>query len=210
MGDMAIAVSALQASHTAYQRFTPIVRQDCVLMQLTHDQIEFGYLRSVESKTVAEILSMANIECEPMARKTDLVDIITRAHKSNEARAKIDINFYGPRQEASSVGAKLSAGKLWLQRPTEIRPGITYDNPHFLQIDIDESAAKPTMYLQQPRIKGASRATAREEQLRRMVEEVYKSVDNSRHLDMVEGGDRVTSKLLRYSSASYAIPSLTF
>lgn len=210
MGDMAIAALALHTSHTAYQRFTPIVRRNIIVLQFPHDQTEFGYLRSVESKTVAEILSMANIECEPMARKSDLVDIITRAHNSNDARAKIDINIYGPRQESSSVGDKLSAGKLWLQRPTEIRPGITYDNPHFLQIDIDESAAKPTMDLQQPGIKGASKATAREEQLRKMVEEVYKSVDNSRHLDMVEGGDRVTSKLLRYPSASYAIPSLTF
>jgi hypothetical protein len=30
-----------------------------------------------------------------------------------------------------------------------------------------------------------------------MVEEVYKTVENNRELEMVEGGDRVTRQLLR-------------
>lgn len=218
MGDMTIAASGLQASHTRYQRFALVQQQNNVILKFQHDETEFGYLRSGDAKTIAEILSMPDIECEAMAQKSELVEVIGRAHKSSAAKVKIIINIYGPLREASRVGGKLSAGKLWLQRPVEPRPGITYDNPHFLHIDIDETviqetdhglstAANSTTKLPQPGNEGVSTATTRAEQLRKMVEEVYKSVDNSRHLDMVEGGHRVTRKLLRYVSSLCLIAS---
>lgn len=209
MGDMTIATTGLQASRTPYQRCTLLARQNNVIIRFQHDQMDLGYLRSSESKTIAEILSMPYIECEAMAQKAELMDIIGRAHNSNEAKANVNINIYGPRREAPIVGSKLSLGKLWLQRPDQARRGVTYENPHFLKINVSEATAEPVMDLPRPGNNGTSKTTARAEQLRKMVEEVYRSVDDSRHLDKVEGGHRVTNKLLRYQSSLYVTADST-
>jgi hypothetical protein len=186
----------LKIGESAYQHFTPTEYQKQVMLCFPDDEKRFGHLCSATGQALLPLLTRSRVDIEPLALKSDLRDIISRASKSTDARVKVDINIYGTRADSNAIGTLLSEGKLWLQRSSHGRSGIEYENPHFLSIAIDDSAIgvlNPEIAVNndQPKKK------TREDQLRKMVEEVYKTVENNRELEMVEGGDRVTRQLLR-------------
>lgn len=137
------------------------------------------------------------VELEPIAPVSNLRDTIGRANKATEAMVKVDINIYGSKSIAAATGELLSKDKLWLQEPDHARQGVRFDNPHFFPIKINGVQMETIQPVNQTVKDGASRAKLRNDQLRKMVEEIYKSVDNTRGLDRVEGGHRVASSLLR-------------
>ncbi|RYP79133.1 hypothetical protein DL771_000111 [Monosporascus sp. 5C6A] len=198
VGEMQTLDSKLGKSQAGYERFKLKEQQDHILLCFRDDGMDFGYLRSGVRKTLAPLLAKSYIEFEPIVPTSNLKETIGRAKKPAEAMVKVDINVYGPRCAAAEVGDKLSRGKLWLQKSDHARPGVAYDNPHFLPIKINGVQVQSVRSVNRVANEGAAGKKPREEQLRRMVEEVYKSVDNARHLDMVEGGDRVTRKLLKH------------
>jgi hypothetical protein len=95
------------------------------------------------------------------------------------------------------IGKRLSDDKLWLQRSSHGRHGIAYENPHFLNISIQDIGAGEVQNTQLAPNDGVPKKMSKEDQLRKMVDEVYKTVENNREIEMVEGGDRVTRQLLR-------------
>lgn len=198
VGEMQTLDSKLGKSETGYERFKLNEQQDHILLCFRDDDRDFGYLRSGVCRTLASLLAKSYVEFEPIVPTSNLKETTGRANKPAEAMVKVDINVYGPRCAAAEVGDELSGGKLWLQKSDHARPGVAYDNPHFLPIKINGVQVQSVRSVNQVANEGAAGKKPREEQLRKMVEEVYKSVDNARHLDMVEGGDGVARKLLKH------------
>jgi len=187
----------LGKSEAGYERFKLNEQQDHILLCFHDDGKQFGYLRSGVGNTLAPLLAKSYVEFEPIVPTSNLKETIASANKSAEAMAKVDINVYGRRHAATDVGDALSCGKLWLQKSGHAKPGVVYDNPHFLPLKINGIQVQSAQPMNPVANEGLGSKKHREGRLRKMVEEVYKSVDNTRHLDMVDGGNRVTRKLLK-------------
>jgi len=194
---MQIIDGKLGKSSAGYERFELNKQQDHILLCFHDDGKEFGYLRSGVGKTLAPLLAKSCVEFEPIMPTSNVKDTIGRVNKSAEAMVKVDINVYGRRWAATEVGDALSRGKLWLQKSGHARCGVVYDNPHFLPLKVNGVQVQSVQPVNQAANEGLGSKKHRETRLRKMVEEVYKSLDNTRHLDMVEGGNRVTRKLLK-------------
>ncbi|KAI0592763.1 SNF2 family N-terminal domain-containing protein [Biscogniauxia sp. FL1348] len=198
VGEMQSIDNKLDKSGTVYERFKLKGQQYHIILCFSDEDKDFGYLRSGVGQTLAPLLAMSHVEFEPIVLTYSLREAIRRAQKPSEALVKVDINVYGWRQAATQVGNTLSGGKLWLQKSSHARGGVAYDNPHFLHIKINGIQTQSFQPINQVHNEGVARKKHREEQLQKMVEEVYKSVDNTRHLDIVEGGNRVSRKLLKH------------
>ena len=197
---MQITDANLGESEAGYRRFELNKQQDHVILCFQDDGKEFGYLRSGVGKTLAPLLAKSYVEFEPIVTTSNPKETIRHTKKPAklvEAMVKIDINVYGPRRAATEVGDVLSHGKLWLQKSGHARREVVYDNPHFLPLKINGIRMQAVQPVNQMVNDGVAKKKYRKERLRKMVEEVYKSLDNTRHLDMVEGGNRVTRKLLK-------------
>ena len=197
VGDMQILDGKLKKSEAGYERFELNEQLDNVLLYFRDDGKEFGYLRSGVGKTLAPLLAKSYVELEPIVPTSDVKKTIKHAKKSAESMVKVDINVYGRRSAATEVGDVLSRGKLWLQKSGHARCGVVYDNPHVLPLKINGVQVQSVQSVNQVANKGPGNKEHREGQLRKMVKEVYKSIDNTRHLDMVEGGNKVAQKLLK-------------
>ncbi|RYP44409.1 hypothetical protein DL768_009111 [Monosporascus sp. mg162] len=198
VGEMQTIDGKLGKSEAGYERFKLKEQEDHILLCFHDDGKDFGYLRSGVGRTLAPLLAKSYIEFEPIVPTSNLKETIGRAKTATEAMVKVDINVYGPRRAAAEVGDDLSGGKLWLQKSDHARHGVPYDNPHFLPIKFNGVQVQSVRSVNQVANKGVAGKKSREEQLRKMVEEVYNSVDNARHLDMVEGGDMVARTLLKH------------
>ncbi|RSL99878.1 hypothetical protein CDV31_012012 [Fusarium ambrosium] len=186
-------------SQSRYQRFTLKEQKDHrehAFLLFSDDELTFGHLRSGTGKALLPLMQLPNVKFEPVGETAKLLDVIDKANKPGDAIVKVNIDVYGPRSSSSTVGKDLSQAKLWLQKSDTMAEGYEYDNPHFLRIDIDRSEDMPVQAVQQVVSNSATRKQTREEQLRKMVEEVYKTVGSNRDVDRVEGGDRVTRELL--------------
>lgn len=190
----------LKACRDRYQRFTLKEHTDHRehAFLCFSDDLTFGHLRSGIGKVLLSLMSRPNVEFEPIGETAKLREIIERAGKPGDAIVKVNIDVYGPRSSARGVGKTLSDAKLWLQQPDTSHPGIEYHNPHLLSIRIRGSEAEIVQPSQPVMSNAAARKQTREEQLRKMVEEVYRTVGSNRDVDRAEGGSRVTRELLEY------------
>ncbi|KAL2881818.1 hypothetical protein SGCOL_002975 [Colletotrichum sp. CLE4] len=205
IGDMAVIDTKLRESSqasapskTAYQRFTLTDSQEHICLSFKDDNTtEFGYLRSGPGKALARLLSPdSHVEFEPIAPTNTLRETIGRAKKPVEAMVKVDINVYGPRRAAKSVGDKLTEGKLWLQKSDHARREHSYENPHVLKIQGGE--AMPEHTINDVNSGQPAGRQPREEKLRRMMIEVYDSIKNKRHFNRELGDKRLKNDLLGY------------
>ncbi|KAF4990996.1 hypothetical protein FGRMN_8117 [Fusarium graminum] len=195
--DMSAIDEKLRSGDSMYQYFKPTEYQKQVMLCFPGDDKHFGHLSSTTGQTLLPLITRPRVDIEPLALKGDLRDIIQRASKSADARVKVDINFYGPRADSREIGNALSDGKLWLQRSCHSREETVYENPHFLTITLQDGSNE----IQSTDLvvnNQAPKKKTREDQLRKMVEDVYKTVENNREFDLVEGGDRVTRQLLKH------------
>ncbi|KAF5663727.1 hypothetical protein FHETE_7432 [Fusarium heterosporum] len=195
--DMSAIDEKLRSGDSIYQYFKPTEYQRQVMLCFPDDNKHFGHLPSATASTLLPLITRPRIGIEPLALKGDLRDIIQRASKSIDARVKVDINIYGPRRDSREIGNVLSDGKLWLQRSCHSREETVYENPHFFIISLPDGNGE----IQSADLvvnNEAPKKRTREDQLRKMVEDVYKTVENNREFDLVEGGDRVTRQLLKH------------
>ncbi|KAF5575694.1 helicase-like transcription factor [Fusarium subglutinans] len=197
-GDMSSIDKRLTAEASAYQHFTSTEYQKQLMLRFPSDGTHFGHLPLAAGQTLLPLIVQPSVDIEPLALTYDLREVISRANKPADARVKVDINIYGPRSRALDIGRILSDGRLWLQRSSHGRYGIAYENPHFLNINVQDTGIDEVQNTQHASNDGAPKKVSKEDQLRKMVDEVYKTVGNSRELEMVEGGDRVTRQLLRH------------
>lgn len=197
VGKMQVMYSRLNNSEAVYERFS-IKSEDAHVVLRFHDADEqFGYLRTAVAATLSPLLAKPHLEFEPVALTSELLRIIGHASKPADAIVKVDINVYGPSSAGTEMGDALSDGKLWLQKPGHVRAGLAYDNPHFLRIETNSARPQPAEPVRQLTSNGATSRRNREERLRKMVEEVYSSLNRNRQYDAADAGDRVSQKLLR-------------
>ncbi|KAG7413529.1 DNA repair protein RAD5A [Fusarium oxysporum f. sp. rapae] len=196
--DMSSIDRRLAAEASAYQYFTPKEYQKQLMLCFPGDEKQFGHLPSAAGQTLLLLMTQPSVDIQPLALKCDLREVINRANKPADARVKVDINIYGLRSEALDIGKRLSNGKLWLQRSSHGRHGIAYENPHFLNISIRDIESGEVQNTRLAPSNGVPEKMSKDDQLRKMVDEIYKTVENNRELEMVEGGDRVTRELLRH------------
>lgn len=198
MPDMPTIHSKLISALSEHQHFSLKEQEDHVFLTFPTDETEFGFLRSAEGKTLSVVRSRPGVAVEAVARASALCETIARATKPADAMVKVDISVRGPRAQASAVGDELSRGKLWLQEPEEAYrdAGMVYENPHFLRLNIREGALRPVVLVEKGGSGEGVKKRRREEQLRRMVEDAYRTVEENRHLDRIEAGERVSQPLL--------------
>ncbi|KAF4957210.1 hypothetical protein FGADI_3275 [Fusarium gaditjirri] len=196
--DMSSIDKKLAAEASAYQYFVPKEHQKQLMLCFPGDKKQFGHLPLATGHTLLLLMTQISVDIQPLALKYDLREIIHRANKLADARVKVDINIYGLRSKALDIGRTLSNGKLWLQRSSHGRHGVAYENPHFLDISIQDTGEGEVQNTQLAPNDGVPKRVSKEDQLRKMVDEVYKTVENNREIEMVEGGDRVRRQLLRH------------
>ncbi|PNP50378.1 hypothetical protein THARTR1_08905 [Trichoderma harzianum] len=199
LGDMQTIYSKLDRSDAGLERFKLENRENHVILRFSDTSEDFGQVRSNVGTTLSSLLGnqSSNVELEPIVSISYLMDIIGRANRPAEAIVKVDINVYGPQSTAMKVGDDLSSGKLWLQKPSNMRCGVSYDNPHFLLLKMNGVQLQPKQPVKQAVREGSSSRRKREARLRSMVEEVYKSI-RTREIEAVDGGDRVVQTLKRH------------
>ncbi|KAF6828597.1 DNA repair and recombination protein rad5c [Colletotrichum musicola] len=211
IGDMGVIDTKLRESHhaavhskkTQYQRFSLLDQQEHVLLAFRDgNNTEFGYLRSGPRKTLSPLLGRHLIEFEPIAPTVTLRETIARAKKPAEAMVKVDINIYGPRSQAQYVGDKLTEGKLWLQRPTHPRKDVEHENPHLLKLEGLE--ALTVTDVREVNSGGPAKRQPREENLRRMMLEVYDSMKNPQNRERVDGDKGLSNNLLPHQQEALA------
>ncbi|KAF5566324.1 helicase-like transcription factor [Fusarium napiforme] len=196
--DMSFIDERLATEGSAYQYFTTTEYQSQLMLCFPGEEKHFGHLPSAAGQTLLFLMTQPSVDIQPLALKCDLREVIGRANKPADARVKVDINIYGLRSKALDIGKRLSNAKLWLQRSSHGRHGIIYENPHFLSISIQDTAADDVQDTQHAATDGVQKRMSKEDKLRKMVDEVYKTVENNREIEMVEGGERVTRQLLRH------------
>ncbi|PTB66813.1 hypothetical protein BBK36DRAFT_1116970 [Trichoderma citrinoviride] len=205
VGEMQAIHSRLNESEALYARFSIRKKEAHVVLRFQDADQDFGYLRSAVGTTVSPLLAKPNLEFEPVASASELLRIIGNASKASDAIVKVDINIYGPPSAGTEVGDALSDGKLWLQKSGHMRGGLVYDNPHYLRIKINGNQPRPTCAEPVRQLK-SDRITSRrkrEERLRKMIEEVYSSLNRNQQFDdAADAGDRVNRKLLRHQQVA--------
>jgi SWI/SNF-related matrix-associated actin-dependent regulator of chromatin subfamily A3 len=170
------------------------VRRDSDKVALTFaDGTEFGILNEHASKVLGKLVDQSKVDLDCLAPTNMLRETIEKASKAKDAVVRVDINVYGASSDRQEVGHFLSANKLYLQRPDQLRPGLEYDNPHILHFP--DMAAETFEYAPEPCVNDnpTSKST---EIFRQTISDVYSSLQRGRRLNCMEGDDRIKTDLL--------------
>lgn len=120
-------------------------------------------------------------------------ETIGRATKENDAIVRVQVNVYGPRLIAQSVGNELSRRGLYLQRPGYIRDGAAYDNPHFLKlVGGDAALCEEVVHTEEKVLE-----KGKKEALKKAISDVYSSLTRSQNLKELEDDERLKTPLLQ-------------
>ena len=74
-----------------------------------------------------------DVELDGFILVKSVYDILQKGIK--HAVVRMNIEIFGPRKISQMVGQELGESKLYLQKPDSARPGVPYENPHFLNIE---------------------------------------------------------------------------
>lgn len=180
-------------SGDSIQKFTLKSRPSHILLSLP-DGTNFGYLRDNLTKALAPLLGEQGLDLEAVAMTWRLRERIGKADKSAEAIVQVNINVYGPRDKAESVGDGLSTHKQWLQKPDYFKSQFPYENPHLIQFP----GFEPALQHEQVRKEAAPQAPrAHEDRLHQIVSEVHERLQRANDLGLVTGDRRLKTELLR-------------
>ena len=191
--DAKLTASAAHAP-TPFQRFALNEQPEHILLSFVDDSVDFGFLRPNITRALESLVRNPALDLEALTRTGTLRDTIGRAKKPSEALVKVEVTVYGPRASAQATGEHLSRHKLWLQRPSQLRPGVVYENPQLISFPGLEYSEAEVL---QPVGKGApGRKAARGERLQSLVAGAFRSTRRAQGLRRVPGGPRVTGHLL--------------
>lgn len=181
---------------TLLQRFRLQDKKDHILLAFL-DGTDFGFLRANMTKGLTPMLAKSALEFEAVVGTDSLRETIGRARKPAEALIRVNINVYGPPDEAKIVGPHLSAHQLWLQKPDHARRGVIYKNPQVIEFEgIDLSMLeKPTEMLE----RGRPKPRTEEEHLRQTVAEVYHASKRQEDLTQITVSGRFKTSMLKYA-----------
>lgn len=119
-------------------------------------------------------------------------ETISRAQQDKEAIVRAQINVYGPKEAACSVGREFSTNKIYLQRPDYIKGGISYENPHMLKI-FDYS---PSHFNVENDANETSSTDVPEASFKDNIADVYSSLTRNQNLKGLEADERLRTPLL--------------
>ncbi|KAJ5405768.1 helicase [Penicillium sp. CMV-2018d] len=128
-------IAALQESNISRQVFQIQLSTDGEIFLVFPDATELGYLSERVKRTLKPLIGSPHFELEAWSTLNPIMDALSKAKTSAEAAIRVDIHVYGLEHLRDQVGRQLSKGNLFLQHPDMCRPGIRYDNPHFLRFD---------------------------------------------------------------------------
>jgi hypothetical protein len=132
------------------------------------------------------------LDFEVFAPTRNIREIIGRANKDRDAVVRVQVNIYGPRSTAASVGRELSRHRVYLQRPDYVRNGAAYDNPHVLKIaDFDSTPSELAETILEQPVPEAATVT-----FKKTITDVYSTLTRDQHLEGLEGDDRLRTPLL--------------
>jgi SWI/SNF-related matrix-associated actin-dependent regulator of chromatin subfamily A3 len=136
-----------------------------------------------------------HVDLEVFAPIRPIQDTIGRAYKKGEAIVRVNVNLYGTRAAAHSIGQELSNHKIYLQQPDYCPPKLTYDNPHVLKLKnfqvstIDQTVGAPEEEQPEDEFQKA-------EAFKMTISTIYSSLTRNQSLVGLEGDDRLKTKLL--------------
>ncbi|KUM63746.1 hypothetical protein ACN42_g3353 [Penicillium freii] len=128
-------IAALQESNISRQVFQIQLSTDGEIFLTFPDATELGYLSERMKRTLKPLIGSPHFELEAWNTLNPIMDALSKAKRSAEAAIRVDIHVYGLENLRDQIGRQLSKGNLFLQHPDMCRPGIRYDNPHFLRFD---------------------------------------------------------------------------
>jgi len=158
------------------------------------DGVEFSILNNHVGKALIDLIDQPALEFEALGSPQGAIDTIGRVTRANDAVVRVNINIYGPQKSCTEVGSQLTSQKLYLQRPDRLRPGTTYENPHYLAFaDMQISNIQNQFDVGTNR---ASRPDGDAEKFKETISNVYSSLTRGNNLNQVEGDHRLTTTLL--------------
>jgi hypothetical protein len=175
------------------QKFNLESKTDHILLVFP-DGTHFGCLRDNMTKAMASLLGAEDLKFEAVALTQHLRGIIAKVDKSGDAVVQVDINIYGPRGKASSVGEDLSKSKLWLQQPDYFKKQYPYENPHVIHFPELEGAASLEEVHNDVSV---TKPQSDQERLQRIVSQVHQSLQREKNLDRTAGDQRLKTGLLK-------------
>ncbi|KAJ4353073.1 hypothetical protein N0V95_003668 [Ascochyta clinopodiicola] len=125
-------------------------------------------------------------------------EVMSRALKGQDAVVRVQINVYGSRASANSVGQELSQNKVFLQRPDYVREGTTYENPHVLKFSDDCK----TITIPKVGTDELSSNKATGQALQQVITDVYSSLTRHDNLKGLEGHERLRTSLLDHQKTA--------
>ncbi|KAH7125932.1 SNF2 family N-terminal domain-containing protein [Dactylonectria macrodidyma] len=203
VGDMSSLLDQLnrsEGSQGGINRLTLKHKTDHVMLLLPSGT-EFGHPRGNVTEVISLLLGLGNLDLdfEAVASTYAIFRKIRKVTKHGDAIVHVDINIYGPRDRGDEVGEKLTARKVWLQKPDYAKRGFKYVNPHEIRF---------------PDLEGSERFEELERELlnperanvdvMEMVSEVQQSTHRAAELERVEGDRRLRTKLLEHQEKGLA------
>ncbi|KAF2680196.1 hypothetical protein K458DRAFT_373918 [Lentithecium fluviatile CBS 122367] len=135
------------------------------------------------------------VELEVFAPIRPIQETIGRANKKGEAIVRVNINVYGTRTAAYSIGQEFSSHKIYLQRPDYIRPNIAYENPHMLKLaNFQPSTINNVIEAHDEKL--PNNDPRKDEAFAKTISTIYASLTRNQTLVGLEGDDRLKTKLL--------------
>ncbi|RDW57005.1 hypothetical protein BP6252_13923 [Coleophoma cylindrospora] len=164
-----------------------------------HDGYHLGSTNMQFCDGVLGILKF-HIRMEAIANLANVRSRIAKAEKASDAIVRIDINVFGPRDNATVVGKILSDSKIWLQKPDILQKGMDYENPQFLELEGFEELEVDRQPLEMA--SGQKRLGMDDQRFEEAVEDVFNRLTRCDQLERVEKDQRVKTKLLDHQEES--------
>jgi hypothetical protein len=159
------------------------------------DEVVIGEVNAQLDKALTSIAEQGyELDFEVFAPITAIQETIGRATGKKEAVVRVQVNVYGPPTAAGDIGRELSQQKLYLQRPSHVRDGYTYENPHMLKLPgFHCSTSEPAMSAEDAIPEKPSLQV-----LKSTIQDVYSSLTRGNNLRGLEGDQRLSTRLLLY------------
>ncbi|OIW28319.1 hypothetical protein CONLIGDRAFT_577125 [Coniochaeta ligniaria NRRL 30616] len=176
------------------QKFTLQAKSDHILLSF-HDGTQFGYLRDNMTDALKPHLTSEDLSFEAVASTANLHARIAKVEKQGDAIVHVDINIYGPRARAKTLGEDLSNKKVWLQKPDYYKRQYPYENPHLIRFpDLEHKVLEQIVQDVQAPEPVLPQATVNTVQ--QVVSEVQRSLHRADDLDREDGDERLRTRLL--------------
>ncbi|KAB5535361.1 SNF2 family domain-containing protein [Coniochaeta sp. 2T2.1] len=176
------------------QKFTLEAKSDHILLSF-QDGTQFGYLRDNLTEALRPLLTSDDLSFEAVALTATLRARIATVEKQGDTIVHVDINIYGPRARAKTVGEELSSKKVWLQKPDYFKRQYSYENPHLIRFpDVEDAMAEQIVQDVQIPEPAAPQPTVNTVQ--QVVNEVHRALHRAEDLDREDGDERLRTELM--------------